>query len=285
MDWGKLQTFIALARAGNLTRAALALDVHPTTVSRTIRNFERDLGRTLFEHSRDGQVLTTAGRALLASAEAMARAAEGLEHHAEDPGEGGLLRVSVSEGFGVWFVSPRIGAFAARLPGMQIDLVANSGFLNPSRKEADIAILLARPRKGPLKTRKLTDYALGVYRAVNAEASCLVGYIPDFIYAPELNYLSEAGFGREAAIRSSSITAQQQMIAAGAGVGILPCFMGDADARLVRVQPELTIRRTFWLAVHQDVSALPRVRGFVDWLVEACRHDRAVLMGEGVSPL
>lgn len=93
------------------------------------------------------------------------------ERHADDAGDSGLLRLSVSEGFGVWFIAPRISTYAARYPRVVVDLVANSGFLNPSRKEADIAILLARPRKGPLKTRKLTDYALGVYRARTTAAA------------------------------------------------------------------------------------------------------------------
>ena len=110
-----------------------------------------------------------------------------------------------------------------------------------------------------------------------------MGYIPDFIYAPELNYLGEAGFDREPSIRSSSINAQHQIIAAGAGAGILPCFMGDADPRLDRIRPDVAIRRTFWLAVHQDVSSMPRVRGLIDWLVEACDRERKLLMVE-ISP-
>src|SRR3546814_6158325 len=77
-------------------------------------------------------------------------------HKADQGGSGlsGQLRVSVSEGFGNSFIAPRLGRFVAAHPELEIDLVASSGFLNPSRREADMAVLLARPRKGPLIPRK-----------------------------------------------------------------------------------------------------------------------------------
>jgi DNA-binding transcriptional LysR family regulator len=284
MDWNKLQAFIALARAGNLARAAQALDKDPTTVSRQVRALEREVDCTLFEHTRDGQLLTADGRRLLGHVEAMERAAAGFAATGHDETtDSGLVRISVAEGFGTWFIAPRIGAFSELYPRISIDLVANTGFLNPSRKEADVAVLLAQPRKGPLRTRKLADYALGLYAARSmsgiAEALPLVSYIPDFIYAPELNYLGEAALDREATIRSSSINAQARIIAAGAGFGVLPCFIGDADPLLERIRPQIVIRRTFWLAVHQDVSTVPRVRAFIDWLVHMARASQSVLLG------
>jgi DNA-binding transcriptional LysR family regulator len=284
MDWSKLQIFIALARGGNLVRAGRALNMDATTVSRNIRALEHELDCTLFELTREGHLLTSAGRRLLVAAEAMENAAALFNETSSGDGMGGgLVRVSVAEGFGTWFVAPRIAQFAHSHPNITLDLVANSGFLNPSRKEADIAILLARPRKGPLKTRKLADYTLGLYAAsgiANPEATQpLVSYIPDFIYAPELNYIDEIGYDGEPTLRSSSINAQAQMIATGAGFGVLPCFMGNQDARLQRIRPEISIQRTFWLAVHQDGIAQYRVRCLLDWLVEVAEANRLLFRG------
>lgn len=286
MDWGKLQTFIVLARSTSLERAARTLGVDGTTVGRKIRSLELELGRTLFERSRDGQILTADGRRLFTQAEKMERAALGFEDGT--PGaEGGLVRVSAAEGFGTRFVAPHLLEFARKHPNISVDLYANSGFLNPSRKEADIALLLAQPRKGPLKTRKLTDYSLGLYIATHVTEApddvALIGYIPDFIYAPELNYLEELALGREPSLRSSSINAQLEMIAAGAGFGVLPCFMGDADSRVRRVYPDKSLKRTFWLAVHQDVSLLPRVRTFIDWLITISARQQKLLLGDTLA--
>src|SRR3546814_16004825 len=56
------------------------------------------------------------------------------------------------------------------------------------------------------------------------------------------------------------------MIASGAGVGVLPCFLAADDDALVRVRLDQTIGRSFWLAFHRDVAPQPRIRAFIDWL-------------------
>ena len=293
MDWDKLQYFLFVARHGTLARAGAALHVDATTVSRRVSALEKTLGQTLFERAPTGFVLTAAGRALVPHAEAMAAAAARL-HKADEAGSGlsGQLRVSVSEGFGNSFIAPRLGRFVAAHPELEIDLVASSGFLNPSRREADMAVLLARPRKGPLITRKLSDYSLGLYAPADrpdwqvAVAAAplsragipVIGYMPDILYAPELDYLGEIEPGLRANVRSSSILAQRRMIAGGAGVGVLPCFLAAGDPALVRVRLDQVIARAFWLALHRDVAPQPRIRAFIDWLDAEVRESRGVLI-------
>lgn len=293
MDWDRLQYFLLVARHGTLARAGAALHVDATTVSRRVSALETALGQTLFERAPTGFVLTAAGRALVPHAEAMAAAAARI--HMAPGGRAGLsgqLRLSVTEGFGNSFIAPRLATFVAAHPELEIDLVASSGFLNPSRREADMAVLLARPRKGPLITRKLSDYSLGLYapaerpdwqQAVAAAppsraAIPVIGYMPDILYAPELDYLDEIEPGLRASVRSSSILAQRRMIAGGAGVGVLPCFIAAGDPALVRVRPEQTIARAFWLALHRDVAPQPRIRAFIDWLDGEVRESRGLLV-------
>ena len=293
MDWDRLQYFLFVARHGTLARASAALQVDATTVSRRVSALETALGQTLFERAPSGFVLTAAGRALVPHAEAMAAAAARIHSAREDAAAlSGQLRVSVSEGFGNSFIAPRLAGFVAAHPELEIDLVASSGFLNPSRREADMAVLLARPRKGPLMTRKLSDYSLGIYapavrldwqEAVAAAPLSrtgipVIGYMPDILYAPELDYLGEIEPGLRATVRSSSILAQRRMIAGGAGVGVLPCFLAADDPELVRVRSEQTIARAFWLALHRDVAPQPRIRAFIDWLDTEVRESRGLLV-------
>jgi DNA-binding transcriptional LysR family regulator len=293
MDWDKLQYFLTVAQQGTLARAGQALQVDATTVSRQLSALEAALQQTLFERAPGGFLLTAAGRALLPHAEAMAAAAARIRSVGEDGAAlSGQLRVSVSEGFGNSFIAPRLAGFVAAHPELEIDLVASSGFLNPSRREADMAVLLARPRKGPLITRKLSDYSLGLYAPANrtdwqeAVAATplsragvpVIGYVPDILYAPELDYLGEIEPGLRAGVRSSSILAQRRMIAGGAGVGVLPCFLAAGDPALVRVRPEQVIARAFWLALHRDVAPQPRIRAFIDWLDSEVRESRGLFV-------
>lgn len=299
MDWDNLQIFLNVARHGTLARAARALRVDATTVSRRVVSLENALQQTLFERAPGGFVLTAAGRALVPHAEAMAEAAARIR----SLGDGGAalsgqLRISVSEGFGNSFIAPRLGRFNAAHPELEIDLVASSGFLNPMRREADMAVLLQRPRKGPLIARKLSDYSLGLYapasradwQAAVAAAPLsgagipIVGYIPDILYAPELDYLGEIEPGLRAGVRSSSIFAQRRMIESGGGVGVLPCFMAADNPALVRVRPDMVIGRSFWLALHRDIAPQPRIRAFIDWLDGEVQRDRALLVPPTPAP-
>ena len=290
-DWSDFQTFLAIARAGQLSRAAQAMGVDATTMGRRLRRLETRIGATLFEQTREGQVLTEAGEAMLVEVEAMERAASRIAEHGGG-GPAGLLRVSLSEGFASWIVAPALAGFTAAHPRLVIDLVANSGFLSPSKREADLAVTLSRPRAGPVIAGKLSDYTLRLYASPEyltghaplrrpadlARGHALVGYVPDLLYAPELRYLAEIEPGLAATVRSSSINAQHRLIAAGAGIGVLPCFIGDADPRLVPVLPERRITRSFWLVMHKDTHSLARVQAFKIWLTALVERERPRLL-------
>jgi len=293
MDWDDLRIFLAVARGGRLSSAAAALRLDATTVGRRLRRFEQAIGQTLFESQREGQRLTQAGERMLAKAEAIERITAALAaDRTGGDGLSGLVRVSAPEGFGTRMIAPQLHRFVARHPHISVDLFAASGFLSPTRRETDIAILLARPRRGPLVSRALARYTLRLYAAadylaqsppVTAAADLrdhpLIGYMPDFVYAPELDYLDEILPDLTPRLRSSSIDAQYRMVASGAGIAVLPCFMGDADPSLVRILPDLTITRTFWLVTHQDTRDTPRIRALTDWLGDLMTERRAALTG------
>lgn len=286
--------FLAIARAGQMTRAGAALGIDPTTTSRRLRRLEAQLGAALFEQTREGQVLTEAGEALMVKVEAMAQAATAIAEPARAGGAAqltGTLRISASEGFGSWFLAAHLPGFVRAHPGLTLDLVANSGFLSLSKREADIAVMLSRPKAGPVIARKLSDYSLQLYAnrsyietvgmpqapADLLNGYSLVGYIPDLLYAPELRYLDEVQPGLAPTLRSSSINAQHHLIAAGAGVGILPSFMGNADPSLVLVLPGHRITRSFWLVTHKDTHQLARVRAGRDWILDVVQQHRRQL--------
>ena len=293
IDWSDFQVFLALAHSGRTVDAANLLGVDATTVSRRLKRLETALGAALFERGREGHQLTEAGEDLFEQVSTMARAAARIRDGA-DPAGGlaGTLRISVSEGFGTWFLSRHIPKLAEAHPALTIDLVASSGFLNPSRREADIAVMLSRPRSGQLIARKLSDYSLGLYATQGyieksgmpekaedlTRGHRLIGYVPELVYAPELVYLDEIHPGLRASLRSSSINAQHRLIAQGAGLGVLPRFIAGADTVLTPILPDRTILRSFWLVTHADTSSLARVRAGKEWLMDTVAEHRSVLL-------
>lgn len=297
-DWNDYQAFIVVAQTGQIARAAKKMGVDATTVGRRLRRLEAQIGSTLFEQTREGQALTEAGEKLLASIEIMATAAEAAQPtQVSGRGLSGTLRISVAEGFGSWFLTRHIPAFVERFPDLHLDLVASSGFLSPSKREADIAVILSRPKAGhviaqKLATYKLRLYASKTYLAENGVPSAfnelgtehhLIGYIPDLLYAPELNYLDDLVPGLKPDIRSSSIIAQHRLISVGAGIGVLPCFIGDTDETLAPIFPENSISRNFWLVTHKDNRSLERIKAGKDWLIQIVRDDAELLNPTAIS--
>ncbi|WP_120075450.1 LysR family transcriptional regulator [Aurantiacibacter odishensis] len=292
-NWNDLRVFLAVARTARLKNAAQLLRIDSTTVSRRLRRLERALGQRLLEQTNEGQVLTQHGERLLARVERMAEEATGVYQSQGNPHTlGGQLRLSVSEGFGSWFVAPRLAQLCSDHPELTIELVASSGFLSPSKREADIAIMLSRPKAGPLIARKLADYSLKLYARPSylddaghptaaqdlTRGHRLVGYISDLLYAPELDYLKEIHPDLFATVQSSSINAQMRLIAAGAGIGVLPCFMGDREKTIVRVLPEISISRSFWIVTHRDNHRLEKIRYVSEWLTKNVAEGRDILV-------
>lgn len=293
MDWDDLRIFLAVARTETIALAAPTLGMDASTAGRRLKRLETSLGHTLFERSSGRQRLTAAGRDLLEKAEKI----ESLLGDATDQGGAtqlkGLIRLSVSEGFGSWCVAPLLADFGHDHPNIIVEMVITNGFLSPSKRETDIAILLARPRKGPLITRRLTNYSLGLFSTriyldrspaieepEDLKEHVLIGYVPDFVYAPELDYLDDITPGLGARLRSSSINAQYKMTREGGGIAVLPFFIGYGDPRLVRVLPHLRIERSFWLVTHQDTRNLPRIKAMVRWLDDAISSARPHLLNE-----
>ena len=281
-DWDDLRIFLAVARARRVATAARSLTVDPTTIGRRLARLSEQLNATLFETVRGERLLTERGQTLFGHAEAIESAALAAlgEVTGDSQSLSGHVRLSVAEGFATWVLTPELPAFHRANPEIQLDLITASGFLNPSKREADMAVMLARPRKGPLVAAKLGDYRLRLYAAASyldgkAEPRAvdelrdhsLIGYVPEFIYSPELDYLSEIGAGLEPSIRSTSINVQHRLVASGTGIGVLPRFIGDRDPALRSVLADtIEIRRSFWLVTHSDTRRLARIEAVGKWL-------------------
>ena len=77
-DLGELQVFLDLAQTKSVTQTAAHFDVRQPTVSLTIHQLEKKLGRQLFDRNFRPMRLTRTGEALLGRVEGLLRMAEGI---------------------------------------------------------------------------------------------------------------------------------------------------------------------------------------------------------------
>jgi DNA-binding transcriptional LysR family regulator len=69
-------------------------------------------------------------------------------------------------------------------------------------------------------------------------------------------------------------------IAAGMGVGFLPCMHGDLSQHLMRVGPvEPDISDELWILTHPDIRKSGRVYAFMTHCMEAIAKQRAFIEG------
>jgi len=290
MDWDNLRLFLELARAGTLQAAARRLAVDHTTVARRIRALETNYGAPLFVREAGGHRLTEAGRKLLPQVEAMEAAFQGVAQGtgAAEDGVAGLVRVGATEGLGTAILAPQLARFALERPRLLVDLLAMPRLIHLSRREADIVISLERPARGPIVMTKLTDYNLHLYaargylkgRAPIRTREALAGhpfisYVDDLLFSKELQFLEELHRPGSFSLRSTSVLAQYEAVAAGGGIAVLPAFLAERDTRLVRVlRGEASFTRTFWMSMpaeNKQVARMKAVWDFVRATVEAQR--------------
>jgi DNA-binding transcriptional LysR family regulator len=281
-DWNDVRAFLAVARSGRLTAAAARLGVDHSTLSRRIAALEHALRTRLFDRSPSGYTLTDQGRRLVPIGEEMERLAIGAGEAVGGSSTSveGTVRIGAPEGFGSYFLAPRIAGLKALHPRLTIQLVAAPAVFSLARRDADIVVSVSRPPAGRLNVAKLIDYDLGLYAAPAYLSDApdiassedlfrhrFVSYIGELLHFPELDFLQHVAPGGTTSVESSNLVAQLRATLAGAGLCVLPAFLAGKEEGLVRVLPdEISLTRSLWLTVHQDLAELARVRAAVRFI-------------------
>ena len=293
MQWDDVRVFLAVAQAGSLRRAARVLRIGQPTVARRLRQLEKGLGARLFERTPDGHRLTREGNELLPMAQSMADAATTMDRRRATFGDepGGSVRIVAGE----WvsrFLAPRLAELA---DAGDLTVTLAESHLDPDleRREADIFIRHGLPARGRLIRIALGTMAAAIYgsaRFVEAHPDAKtearwrrcpwVAYDAPHEYFRSMAWLTARLGERPPRVRASRIALQLEAIRAGAGLGILPCFVGDADATLLRLTSNIEeLEADYWLLVHPDLRAVPRVRRVVDWMRRVFTDARPALLG------
>jgi DNA-binding transcriptional LysR family regulator len=294
-NWDDLRIFLTVARHSNLDVAATFLHQDPTTLGRRIRRLEDSIGATLFDRSRRGHLLTSSGEWLLDQVEQIDHIMSDIDTSisGEIKKVGGTVRLSVTEAFGNLMVAPSLIDLTSAYPDLRIELVATSGILSVSKREADMAVLLSRPTRGRLKVSKLTDYQLKLYatpayltkheaitKLSQLNQHNLIGYVDDLIYSPSLRYYDEIASGLTPNLTSSSLLAQAQLAISGSGIAMLPRFVGEQRPELCLVlADDVTITRSFWLAIHEDIFDHARIQAVLKFLQTLAVDQAGLLQG------
>ncbi len=295
-DWNDLRYFLEVARRGKLSAAALRLGVDHTTVSRRISALEASLSLTLFDRGGRSYRLTDDGRRLLAHAEKMeAESIDLMEAVApSDAGPEGTVRLATPEAFGSQFVARHAASFHAYNPGIKLELIAETRLASLTRREADMAITLSKTAHGRVVSHKVGDYRLRLYASPaylqkhapivqpgDLKNHQFIWYVDDLLPLPQLKMLDKMIGAPNVVFRTTNVVGQANAAAAGLGLALLPCFVGDSMASLTTVLPrEISIIRDLWLTVHADVADEPHIARLSEFLKSLVLSERRTLVGD-----
>jgi DNA-binding transcriptional LysR family regulator len=281
VDWDGLQVFLAVARSGRVSAAARRLSVEHTTVARRIAALEKTLGVSLFYRTSRGYLLTPEGQNVVSTAEAMERAALVVEARARETSgpPAGRVRVAMPPEYGSHWLAPKLAAFRALYPQIELQILVGTRQRDLSRGEAELAIQPPRPTQTGMVAVRLARAAVGLYaskrliggRRLRIRTLADVRDLPLFTYTAPFQVLQNArwfqpilGSG-SIALQSNSTHALLAAARAGAGIAVLPRFVAREHDELLPVSDDVA-SHDIVLITHPEVRRDPKVRATADFL-------------------
>src|ERR1700735_122452 len=253
MDWDKLRIFHAVAAAGSFTHAGQTLGLSQSAVSRQISALEEEISTPLFQRHARGLTLTDEGELLFTAVTdvlgRLAAAEEALKNVHDSPR--GALRITASHGIGAYWLLPRLGAFMAQYPDVEVHLVMDDKELDLAQREADLALRMRAPVQADLIQRKLFTVHYHMYA-------------------------SKAYLAKHPAPKSLEEIADHTIIVYGVlavlGIGVVPDYMAVDHPELERVLPDVDAPGFDVHLVYADaLRQSKRVAAFRDFAVKSSR--------------
>lgn len=285
-DYDDVKTFVAVAEAGGLSRAAHRLATSKSVVSRRLARLEADLGTRLLTRSNRGVVVTEAGEALRRRALSAFDELDGALQEAAQSEDDltGLLRITAPVAFGTGHLAPLLVELLGAHPRLKLDLSLSDRRVDILAEGFDVAVrmgslpdssLVAR-RIGPLRLSVLASPAYLARRGAPtrprdlAEHDCIVYTVPDgdiWRFREGSRFTSVRVTGR---FRSDSPDAMRAAAIAGHGIAGLPTFMlgtAIADGSLVPCLTSFPIAEAGLYAIRPPGPAPAKTRAFIEALV------------------
>lgn len=290
-SWDDLRLFLSVARAEGLAGAKRLTGTSAPTLGRRMTALEQSLGGDLFVRRRDGYLLTERGKELLRLAEALELDALKIDRWRTSEGTGAVVKIAA----GTWtsaFIARHLNDLVDEDEDLLIELVTGAGPADLLRREANLGLRNRRPEIPGLAGFKLARVEFGVfggrsYVEGRAEArdhrrfsACRwIAFSPPGPKAPSAVWLDER-LQRAPGLRCRSGQDVLEATAAGLGLCVLPCFIGDAHDGLARASGIIEeLGHDQWLVSHDQDRAQRHIRRISDKLRLLANAHRSLFLG------
>lgn len=289
-----IRSFVLIAQLGNFTKAAEALNVSRSHVSRQISSLEKQMKVTLLTRTTRSLKLTQAGERFYQQCE---KAINGIDQAliaAVDDTEEvrGLIRVNCVGGYiGERIISKYVAEFMIEHPQIQVHFDFSSHRVDLIQDDFDIAF-----RMGPLEdsgfiAKKLMDidvvtlaspsyvklYGNPEHPSELNEHRCLTGSIKRWSFESDENAAEHVDVNIKGNLISKNGHALITNAMAGNGIIRVPrmyCTSAIKDGDLVEILPKWHIPSVLFSAVyHRDKYQPKRLKTFIDFIKQRFDSD------------
>lgn len=276
LNWNDLRFVLAVSRAESYASAARRLGVNESTVARRIAGAEQRLGVRLFERNLGVIHPTQAGATVVTAAERIELEVQSLETAVAgiDRLAAGSVRVTSVPIIVNHLLVPALPSLLREQPQLQIELVAEPRDLSLTKREADVALRLARPSKEVRAVaRRIGQLDYAVYGPADPSPESLpwITYEDNMADLPQALWIAEqtgSPPGAPARLAVNDAEAILQGVKAGLGKSLLPVVIAEREPNLVHIGGDaVALSRELWLMVHPELRKLTRIRVVMDWLV------------------
>ena len=277
MAWDDLRFVLEAARSKSLSQASKRLLVNQSTVLRRVVSFQETYDVQLFEVRQKGYRLNNLGHEVLHDLMQIEGDIINIERKLLGKGEQltGTLRLSTPDILFDAFLAPILAEFRALCPDIRVVALQSYKPLSLARRETDIAIRMTNNPGPDLIGKRLGEVPFCVYRSSEGAPSNTSANNDWIGLADHVSHLREARWLRkkhpDANITIQVDTLPSLVSAARAGFGkvLLPCFIGDNDAVLSRVdRPIRDLNGELWLLYHKDMRGNPRATALCQFLLK-----------------
>jgi DNA-binding transcriptional LysR family regulator len=283
LSWDGLRLFLDVARLGGLSAATSKSGLSAATLGRRITELERQVGERLFVRAQTGYSLTPVGEELLVWAEEVEAAMLALKRWKDGAIGERVVRVSA----GPWtsaFLGRQIGQIWTASDRFGLELVTANQKVDIGRRNADLGIRNQRPTEQWLARRLIGRVAYALYARPEFVSGVAAGYFVGVAGEASQTHAARwlhARHGDRIAVRGNDALSVLELVAAGAGISVFPCFVGDSDPRLSRMAepiPELETEQ--WLVAHHEERHTHAVRTLGDRIAALMREHGPLFRGE-----
>jgi len=295
LDLKQLRTFLAIVETGSVTRAAELLHIVQPAVSRQLQLLEGDVGTALFERSRRGMELTSAGKTLVEYAR---RALNELDRaraeiNPSPVGIGGIVTIGLLPSTSDLLASPFVSQISSKYPGIRVRVaVGYAGTLQAwlESGEVDVALLYESNNTAHIQTERLLEESMCVVGLPNNAllASNSVS-LRDLVNIPMIlpsashgirmlvsHACMQLGIELSVVAETNAMSVQKNLVLGGHGVTILPLIAVASEVTVGLLSAaKLTdpiITRRLALAISNNRKLSVPVQYAVTELVE-CMHE------------